>query len=167
MEIRQATPADLKTIMHITQLAFENEALSDHQEHYLVERLTNSDDHIPELSRVAIINDKIIGHIMYSKITINQCDGLAMAPLSVHPDYQRQGVGKGLLHDTLNRIPMDVPVIILGHPEYYSKFGFIPASTYNITPPFEVPDEAFMIRASEMISAQHIKGTVNYSKAFY
>ncbi|WP_313020233.1 N-acetyltransferase [Macrococcoides bohemicum] len=138
MHIRQATLQDLKEIMCTTELAFENELTSDNQEHTLVEELMRSDSYIPELTLVATIDNKIVGYIMYSKITIDAYDGFAMAPLSVHPDYQKQGIGTALLHYTLSMIPLSVPVVILGHPSYYNKFGFIKASTYNIKAPFEV-----------------------------
>lgn len=166
MHIRQATLQDIKEIMCTTELAFENEPTSDNQEHTLVEELMRSDSYIPELTLVATIHNKIVGHIMYSKITIDAYDGFAMAPLSVHPDYQKQGIGTALLHYTLSMIPLSVPVVILGHPSYYNKFGFVKASTYNIKAPFEVPDDVFMVRASEQVKEKGIQGTVIYSEAF-
>ncbi|WP_414043861.1 GNAT family N-acetyltransferase [Macrococcus sp. EM39E] len=166
MEIRQATYEDLKEIIHTTQLAFENEEMSDNQEHKLVEELMQSDSYIAELSVVALVGDTIVGHIMYSKIKINENNGLAMAPLSIHPDYQKQGIGTALMTYTLSKIPIDQPIVILGHPSYYTKFGFIPASTYNIKPPFDVPDNVFMVRASEEVKNKGIQGTVIYDDAF-
>ncbi|QYA42951.1 N-acetyltransferase [Macrococcoides bohemicum] len=166
MHIRQATLQDLKEIMCTTELAFENELTSDNQEHTLVEELMRSDSYIPELTLVATIDNKIVGHIMYSKIKIDVYDGFAMAPLSVHPDYQKQGVGTALLHYTLSIIPLSVPVVILGHPSYYNKFGFVKASIYNIKAPFEVPDDVFMVRASEKVKEKGIQGIVIYSEAF-
>ena len=97
MHIRQATLQDLKEIMCTTELAFENELTSDNQEHTLVEELMRSDSYIPELTLVATIDNKIVGHIMYSKIKIDVYDGFAMAPLSVHPDYQKQGIGRKMM----------------------------------------------------------------------
>lgn len=166
MKIRQATLQDLKDIMYTTELAFENEPMSDNQEHTLVEELMHSDSYIPELTVVATIGNKIVGHIMYSKIKIDEYDGVAMAPLSVHPDYQKQGIGTALMHYTLSKIPLSVPIVILGHPSYYTKFGFIKASTYKIKAPFEVPDDVFMIRASEEVKEKGIQGTVIYPEAF-
>lgn len=166
MHIRQATLQDLKEIMCTTELAFENEPTSDNQEHTLVEELMRSDSYIPELTLVATIDNKIVGHVMYSKIKIDAYDGFAMAPLSVHPDYQKQGIGTALLHYTLSMIPLSIPVVILGHPSYYNKFGFVKASTYNIKAPFEVPDDVFMVRASEEVKEKGIQGTVIYSEAF-
>lgn len=166
MHIRQATLQDLKEIMCTTELAFENEPTSDNQEHTLIEELMRSDSYIPELTLVATIDNKIVGHIMYSKIKIDVYDGFAMAPLSVHPDYQKQGIGTALLHYTLSMIPLSVPVVILGHPSYYNKFGFVKASIYNIKAPFEVPDDVFMVRASEKVKEKGIQGIVIYSEAF-
>lgn len=166
MYIRQATLQDLKEIMCTTELAFENEPTSDNQEHTLVEELMRSDSYIPELTLVATIDNKIVGHIMYSKIKIDGYDGFAMAPLSVHPDYQKQGIGTALMHYTLSMIQLSVPVVILGHPSYYTKFGFVKASTYNIKAPFEVPDDVFLVRASDEVKEKGIQGTVIYSEVF-
>ncbi|WP_414047726.1 GNAT family N-acetyltransferase [Macrococcus equi] len=166
MIIRQATFEDLTAIMYTTQQAFKDEPMSDNKEHDLVAQIMQSTSYIPELSMVAEIDEVIVGHIMYSKVKINHYDALAMAPLSVHPEYQNQGIGTALMHNTLAEIPIATPIVILGHPSYYTKFGFIPASTYDIKPPFSVPDDVFMVRQSEAVEKLKISGTVKYPEAF-
>ncbi|MCE4955977.1 GNAT family N-acetyltransferase [Macrococcoides caseolyticum] len=165
MKIRQAQLEDLKAIIITTKLAFKNEVQSDQTEHKIVDELMHSESYIPELTLVAEIDNAIVGHIMYSKIKIGQHDGYAMAPLSVHPDYQKQGIGNALMEHTLRKIPKNIPVIILGHPSYYVKFGFVPASRYHITPPFDVPDDVFMVRESKYLTENGIQGVVEYPEA--
>ena len=92
---------------------------------------------------------------------------LALAPLSVLPAYQRQGIGRALIaegHRIAKELGFDYS-IVLGHPQYYPKAGYLPASQYGIKAPFEVPDENFMaLKLSS--SAEPIHGTVEYGKSF-
>jgi predicted N-acetyltransferase YhbS len=101
----------------------------------LVKRIRKSDAFIPELSLVAFNqNADLVDHILLSKITIidgnNAIDSLALAPVSVVPQYQKQGVGSQLIHASLKRAQAlnYHSVIVLGHKGYYPKFGFKPAS---------------------------------------
>lgn len=175
MKIRQEQPSDHKKIEEVVRLAFLNEEYSDKQEHHLVNRIRQSDAYVPELSLVAVdeSNDEIIGHILLSKITIEHLnktvDSLALAPLSVEPKYQRKGIGSQLIHTALKRAEElgFHSVIVLGHQDYYPKFGFKRASLWNIKAPFEVPDEAFMAIELTKDSLKNVQGTVIYSKAFF
>lgn len=102
IEIRTARNEDYKEIQHVVQRAFENEEMSDHNEHHLVIKIKDSDAYIPELSLVAIEEfGKIVGHIMLSKITINNdeehIESLALAPVSVLPEFQNRGIGSILI----------------------------------------------------------------------
>ncbi len=94
--IRQEEPTDYKAVFKIVEKAFEKELLSDHQEQYLVERLRTSNAFIPELSLVAEYDNKVVGHILLTKIKINsgqdKFESLALAPVSVLPNYQRKGI---------------------------------------------------------------------------
>ncbi|MFS0575038.1 N-acetyltransferase [Sporosarcina sp. 179-K 3D1 HS] len=171
--IRQELPTEYYTTEEIIKKAFLAEEYSDKREHLLVNRIRKSDAFIPELSLVALNQGKdVIGHILLSKIKIidgnNAVDSLALAPVSVTPEYQKKGIGSQLIHAALENAK-DLgyrSVIVLGHKDYYPKFGFKQASLWNIQAPFEVPDEVFM--ALELIenALENVQGVVHYSKAF-
>ncbi|MEC2294273.1 MULTISPECIES: GNAT family N-acetyltransferase [Bacillus] len=172
--IRQELTHEYNTTEEIVKRAFLNEEYSDKKEHLLVNRIRKSDAFIPELSLVALNQDKdIVGHVLLSKIKIidgdNTVDSLALAPVSVAPDYQKKGIGSKLIRTALkNAIELGYrSVIVLGHKDYYPRFGFKPASLWNIKAPFEVPDEAFMALELADNSLEDVQGIVNYSKAFF
>lgn len=157
----------------IVKSAFLNEEYSDQKEHQLVKRIRQSEAFIPELSLVALNQENVmIGHILLSKIKIidedKQTDSLALAPVSVAPEYQRKGIGSQLIHHALKRAKElgYSSVIVLGHEAYYPKFGFKRASLWNIQAPFEVPDEAFMALELTEKALENVRGVVHYSKAF-
>ena len=157
----------------IIQKAFLNEEYSDKKEHLLVNKIRKSDAFIPELSLVALNQDEdVVGHILLSKIKIidsnNEVDSLALAPVSVTPEHQKKGIGSQLIHAALKKAK-DLgyhSVIVLGHKDYYPKFGFKPASLWNIQAPFEVPDDVFMALELTPHSLKKVQGVVHYSKAF-
>ena len=108
---------------------------------------------------------------MLSKITIEQdgasVDSLALAPVSVATGYQKKIGGKLIVAALEKAKELGYgSVIVLGHPEYYPKFGFKKASEWNIKAPFEVPDEAFMAVELSENALQSIEGVVQYSSAF-
>ena len=173
MNIRQESAEDHKYVFDLIEAAFRDMELSDHKEHFLVERLRKSDAFIPELSLVAEEDEKIIGHIILTKISIVDEDikhtSLALAPVSVLPSHQSKGVGSALIrkaHDIANHLGYN-SIILVGHPDYYPRFGYVPISSYSITLPFEVPPEASMIKILNTDDFVGIKGQVEYSKAFF
>lgn len=109
---------------------------------------------------------------MLSKITIEQggttVDSLALAPVSVAPGHQKKGIGGKLIVAALEKAKElgYGSVVVLGHPEYYPKFGFKKASEWNIKAPFEVPDEVFMAMELRENALQGVEGVVQYSEAF-
>ena len=100
--IRQEVKEDYPVVFQLMEKAFKSEIYSDHTEQFLVERLRSSASFIPELSLVAIYDQKIVGHILLTKITIQNheksVNSLALAPVSVLPEYQRKGIGSNLIH---------------------------------------------------------------------
>lgn len=163
---------DYNEVERIVEEAFKNAEHTDHSEHILVNRLRKSKEFIPELSLVAKNNDKIIGHIMLTKINIKnentQTESLALAPVSVLPEYQNKGIGNKLINESL-QIAKDLgfkSVIVLGHDKYYPKFGFERASKYRISAPFEVPDSSFMALELVENALDNVNGVVVYSDAF-
>ncbi|MFD0589423.1 GNAT family N-acetyltransferase [Paenibacillus sp. GCM10027627] len=173
IQIRIERTDDYAVTETVIQSAFLNEEFSDQKEHLLVSRLRKSDAFIPELSLVAVdTNDEIVGHILLSKIKIvdgsNAAESLALAPVSVSPEHQSQGIGSQLIRAALQKAAElgHRSVIVLGHSDYYPKFGFKPASQWNIKAPFEVPNEAFMALELTDGSLEHVTGVVQYSQAF-
>ncbi|WP_214483129.1 N-acetyltransferase [Bacillus sp. SM2101] len=169
--IKQEISKEYKLTEEIVKRAFLN--VGDKKEHILVNRIRKSNAFIPELSLVAKDrNNNIVGHILLSKITIgsgdNAVDSLVLAPLSVVPEYQKNGIGSQLIHSALKNAKElgYSSVIVLGHKDYYPKFGFKPASLWNIEAPFEVPDEVFMALEITENSLENVQGIVYYSNAF-
>lgn len=167
MKIRQETPQDFQAVYEINHLAFEQEGESQ-----LIEKIRKGETFVRELSLVAEQNNKIIGHILFSKIKIigeQSVLSLALAPMSVHPDFQNKGIGSQLVTIGL-QIAKNLNfehVIVLGHKDFYPKFGFQKASNWNIKCPFEVPENHFM--AVELVkgSLENKGGLVEYPPVFY
>ncbi|MGG4488038.1 GNAT family N-acetyltransferase [Metabacillus idriensis] len=166
IKIRQEAPSDISAIKKVNEAAFgqENEA-------NLIHTIRKSPSFVPELSLVAE-KEEIVGHILFSKITIDTVNGevpsLALAPMAVKPEFQKEGIGSQLVRAGLKRckeLGYD-SVIVLGHPEFYPKFGFVPASTKGINPPFVVPDEVFMLIEVKPGALDAAAGVVRYPPAF-
>ncbi|NEU31740.1 N-acetyltransferase [bacterium LRH843] len=155
--------------------AFVNMEFSDKKEHELVSRIRKSEAFIPELSLVAINNDnhEIVGHILLSKIKIMNDDqfaeSLALAPVSVLPEHQNKGIGKLLIFEGLIKAKEKGynSVVVMGHPDYYPKFGFEKASKWGIRAPFEVPEEAFMALELRKNALARVSGIVEYPSIFF
>jgi predicted N-acetyltransferase YhbS len=167
--IRQETKNDYLGVYELNNLAFgqENEAR-------LVDALRkNIDVFIPELSLVAIIDDQIVGHLLFSKIKIennnkNEFDSLALAPMAVRPEFQKKGIGGQLIKqglDIATKLNFK-SVIVLGHEHYYPKFGFVATEKWNIKSPFEVPTNVFMGLELVEDGLKNVSGTVKYPKEF-
>ncbi|PGB04378.1 GNAT family N-acetyltransferase [Bacillus toyonensis] len=169
--IRQEQKNDYRKTEEVVQQAFLNEEFSDKKEHELVSRIRNCDAFISELS-IAAVDEEIVGHILLSKITIEQdgtsVESLALAPVSVAPSHQKKGIGGKLIVAALEKAKElgYGSVVVLGHPDYYPKFGFKKASEWNIKAPFEVPDEVFMVMELRENTLQGVEGIVQYSSAF-
>jgi putative acetyltransferase len=165
LKIRPEMPSDALVISQVHTLAFgqDNEAK-------LVDRIRDSDRYIRELSLVAQINDIVVGHILFSQVDLvgkNRSNVLALAPLAVLPQWQNQGIGSALVSESLKIAEgrSEAFVIVLGHPQFYPKFGFEPAIRYGITCGFSVPEEVFM--AKPLPARSEIdQGTIVYPKTF-
>ena len=167
IEISKEEKSDYEEVYNLVKTAFEKAEESDGNEQDLVVALRKSSNFIPELSLVAKKDDKIVGYILFTKIQIRKSEELALAPLAVLPEYQRQGVGSKLIEEG-HKIAKEMGyhyVVVLGSDKYYPKFGYEKASKYGIKPPFDVPDENFMaIKLNDL--SEEIKGTVKYAKEF-
>lgn len=173
INLRTEQPGDHKAVFDLIQSAFQSAEYSDHSEHFLVDRLRASKAFIPDLSIVAETDGIIVGHILLTKIKINDegnsYPSLALAPVSVLPQYQGLGIGGKLIqeaHDVARRLG-HTSVVLLGHKDYYPRFGYKQASTFGISLPFEVPAENCM--AIELVDGalENVSGIVEYAAAFY
>ena len=167
MNIRKEKMEDYNSIYAVVKAAFDSAEHADGNEQDLVEDLRKGESYIPALSLVAEEKGKIVGHIMFTKARVGQTDVLALAPLSVLPEYQRKGIGTALIKEG-HKIAKDLGYaysVVLGSEKYYQRVGYVPADTLGIAPPFEVPRENFMAyKINKNFPAAN--GTIVYAKEF-
>jgi putative acetyltransferase len=126
----------------------------------------------PRLSLVGLRNDQVVGHILFSPIDIlndrGDVSALALAPMAVRPAFQRQGIGSALVTTGLEvcRRAGHRIVVVLGHADYYPRFGFSPAGQHGVRCPFDVPDEVFMVLSLVDGGLDDVAGIVRYSAPF-
>lgn len=167
--IRPENTCDGTGIRELNVMAFDN----GENEASLVELIRESEHFISNLSLVAAKEDgEIIGHILFSVIHLVTEQGifptLSLAPMAVKPDYQNSGIGSDLVNKGIKAC-RDLGyehVFVLGHPNFYPRFGFMPASQLGITPPFPVSEEVFMALEIEKGSLAGLHGKIKYPPAF-
>lgn len=159
-------PEDVKAVRYVNQQAFGQK-----EEAEIVDKLRNRN--VVTLSLVAIQGNQIVGHILFSPVIIesehSNFEAIALAPMAVLPPYQRKGIGSQLVRASLKEcqcLSHEI-VVVLGHPNYYPRFGFIPAKSKGITCEFEVPDEAWMILELREGALAGRRGIVKFQPEFY
>lgn len=126
---------------------------------------------VPELCLVAEESLVVMGYICYSYVALESnppARVLSLAPMAVTPAFQRKGIGTALVHASLARADArdEALVVVVGHPEYYPRFGFVPGSSMGLQPPWpDIPDEAFMVKPLAGYQ-EHMQGVVRYPEAF-
>ena len=168
---RPETAADHDAIENVVRSAFGRQS-----EARLVAALRALADFDPELSLVAVAGGTVVGHILFTPVSVLRAGespvaALALAPLAVLPGLQRRGIGSVLVRDGLQacRQRGHELVIVVGHPSYYPRFGFVPARARGLEVPFAVRDEAFMLceLGGKSASARpHVRGMVQYPAPF-
>jgi len=171
LEIRKSTEADRGDIEKIHTKAFGEKKGPEIAE--LVNGLFDDKTAMPLLSLVAVENDQLIGHILYTKSVLTGNDKpisiRLLAPLAVLPDAQSKGVGSKLIKEGISQL-RDAGVelvFVLGHPEYYPRCGFTTAGVLGFEAPYPIPEEhadAWMVQALEDGVIGHVKGKVQCSK---
>ena len=163
--IREEYPKDIAAIRDVNQQAF-----GQLQESQLIDNLRANKGIL--LSLVATLNDHVIGHVLYSPVSVSangdNIIGAGLGPMAVLPEYQRQGIGSKLI-DAGNQIlqKSGFPfIVVLGHPEYYPRFGFKPAGTYGLKCEWDVPDDVFMMLILDPSKMKQISGLAKYRQEF-
>jgi putative acetyltransferase len=163
--IRPEGPGDAARVRRINQLAFGQLAEAD-----LVERLRQACT--DSLSLVAE-DDAVVGHILFTPVVVESAArpilGMGLAPMAVLPDRQRQGIGSQLVRRGLDILrERSCPfVVVVGHPEYYPRFGFEPASTHGLASQWEgMPDAAFMVMVLDAHVMAGVTGVATYREEF-
>jgi predicted N-acetyltransferase YhbS len=162
---RPEGPGDEAAIRAVLEAAFDTPAEAD-----LVDALRANGDLVRDLCLLAEAGGEVVGYIGFSRAALGDTgpEILALAPMAVHPDRQNAGIGYDLVSDALQRAEETAYplVVVLGHPDYYPRFGFDPASAYGIACPYpDVPPESWMaytLPAYEPGTA----GTVRYAAPF-
>ena len=160
IKIRAEKLQDINAIREVNIRTFGQDQEAD-----IVDKLRQDCNEL--MSLVAIIQNQIIGHILFSPVEIESEDrtirGMGLAPMSVLPKYQRQGIGSELIRaGTVRLKSKGCPfVVVLGHAEYYPRFGFKPASGCGIRSEWDVPDDAFMIL---VLNESEIRGSMGVAR---
>lgn len=165
MEIRQETAADVAAVYAVNEQAFGRP-----DEANLVNRLRDNGKFT--LSLVAEENGRIIGHILFTPMTIktetSSYPAVGLGPVAVLPEVQCQGIGSRLIETGLDllREKGETAVIVLGHSDYYPRFGFVRASQFGIKSSYELPDEVFMALALQEGALNGRAGVAHYQPEF-
>ncbi len=160
--IRSETDADIDAISEVTVAAFKTLEISNHTEQFIIEALRAAK--ALTVSLVAEVDGRVIGHIAFSPVTISDGtrDWYGLGPVSVLPEYQRQGIGKALIREGLSRLKSMQArgCCLVGHPEYYKKFGFdnMPELVHEGVPP-----EVFLALSFD---GKTPRGTVTFHEGF-
>jgi putative acetyltransferase len=160
--VRSETDADVDAITEVTVAAFKSLEISNHTEQFIIAALRIAK--ALTISLVAEVGSRVVGHIAFSPLTIS--DGTrnwyGLGPVSVLPEYQRQGIGKALIQEGLSRLEdMNAQgCCLIGHPDYYRKFGFknVPGLAHE-----GVPQEVFFALSFDGHTPQ---GTVTFHDGF-
>jgi putative acetyltransferase len=164
VQVRPERPGDANAVRDINQLAFGGPL-----EARIVEALRGTPGSI---SLVATVNGRVIGHILFTPVAIDppppSLRAAGLAPMAVRPEFQRMGVGAALIHtglDECRRLGY-AAVVVVGHPEYYPRFGFVAAHTRGLRYVDDVPAEAFMVLELEPGTLPARGGVVRYRPEF-
>jgi putative acetyltransferase len=166
LSIRDEQPSDRDAIRSVLVAAFEGTVEAD-----LVERLRMSCP--DQVSLVATLKNVLVGHILFTPARIDLLgriiEGWALGPMAVHPDQQRTGIGSLMAESGIDCLRQKAApfVAVLGHSDYYPRFGFERASRWNLRAEWEVPEEAFMILPLERRKLRLESGIVRYHPEFH
>lgn len=164
MKIRLEKEEDKAAVQTVNESAFDSEV-----EAGLVAVLREQAR--PVISLVADDGGTIVGHIMFSPVELHGHPGLmlmGLAPMAVVPGHQRKGIGSALVRKGLEECKRlgFYAVVVLGHPDYYPRFGFLPSTQFGIKSEYDVPEDVFMVRELQSGYLGGSNGTIKYHGAF-
>jgi len=164
MQIRAEEQRDWGAVRAVNVSAFERPAEAN-----LVDALREQAQ--PLVSLIAEDNGAIVGHIMFSPVSISGHPALkimGLAPMAVVPEHQRKGVGSALIRAGLEQCKQlgFGAAVVLGHPAYYPRFGFSPSARFGIGCEYQVPEEVFMVVELQTGYLRGTSGKVKYHAAF-
>jgi putative acetyltransferase len=161
IEIRDEQPGDVAAVREVNRQAFAQEL-----EGRIVDALRDHGGVL--LSLVAVADRAIVGHIMFSPLTVGSIEGAALGPMAVLPAYQRRGIGSQLVERGIERLRASgCPfIVVIGHPEFYPRFGFRSAAAYGLRCEWDVPAEAFMLTILNPEVGDRLKGLAQYRAEF-
>ncbi len=163
--IRPERPEDIAAIRLVNDSAFGRP-----QEGDIVEALREKGGVI--LSLVAALHGRVVGHILYSPVSIQSggrdISGAGLGPMAVLPEFQGQGIGSRLVEEGNNRLrEAGTPfIVVLGHPKYYPRFGFVSAGRYGIRSEWDVPEGVFMVLICQPQKMRGVSGVARYREEF-
>ncbi|MGC9668336.1 GNAT family N-acetyltransferase [Planosporangium sp. 12N6] len=170
MLVRQEQPGDVSAVRAVVAAAFAGDDDPDRvpAEVTLVEALRADAGWLPRLSLVAVepAGGAVVGHVACSRGHIDGAPAVGLGPLAVHPDRQRAGVGKALMHAVLGAADaLGEPLVaLLGDPGYYGRYGFRISTEYGIAPPDPRWGKYFQIRT--LTEYRPLTGTFHYAEPF-
>ena len=165
MNVRKEKDSDKDNIWKVNAEAFETEAEAN-----LVNALRDSG--ISFISLLAEEDEEIVGHILFTPVELIGDDPglklMGLAPMAVLTELRKKGIGSQLVKTGIEKCLTQGfdAVVVLGHAEYYPKFGFVPSVKYGIKSEYDVPDEAFMVLELKEGSLKDKKGVIKYHAAF-
>ena len=164
MLIRTERESDRDAVRAVNVSAFDTPSEAN-----LVDTLREQAE--PIVSLVAEVNGEVLGHIMFSLVALSGYPNLkvmGLAPMAVVPEHQSKGIGSALVRAGLEQCRQlgSTAVVVLGHPEYYLRFGFSPSSRSGIDSEYEVPEEVFMAMELQPGALSGKTGRVKYHAAF-
>ena len=165
--IRPERTEDFPAVREVNLAAFDTATEAD-----LADAMRETPEYVPELSLVAELDGRIVGHALFSEVTVlqerSELRALSLGPIAVLPDYQRKGIGSALIehgHRRGRELGYTF-VVLIGHPWYYPRFGYVPARDYGLVTIWDVSDPVFMVCELEPGALEHAAGEIRYPEPF-